>query len=56
MVIGIIKPMVSKRVEDTDLDLLLSAVDALQPQVRALVKPQHLPDWCDGVAESKSLP
>ena len=64
MVIGIIKTMVSKmvlkmvskRVEDVDLDLLLTAVDALQPQVRALVKAQCLPDWCNGVAKSKSLP
>ena len=54
--IRIIKQVVSGGVGDIDLDVLLTAVNTLPPQVRGLVKSRRLPSWCSGVAESQSLP
>ena len=51
-----IKKVVSIGVEDVNLDLLLTAVNELQPLVHALVKSRRLPSWCTSVAKSKSLP
>ena len=55
MILEVVSEMVSKRVEDVDLDPLPMAVNTLQPQVHALMKSQRLHVWCKGVAESKSL-
>ena len=51
----VVSKMVSKKVVDVGLDLLLTAVNTLQPPVRALVKSQRLHVWFKGVAGSKPL-
>ena len=56
LAIRTIKEMVSIRVEDVNLDLLLTFLNKLHLLVRALLKTQRLPSWCIGVAKSKSLP